>query len=396
MMHSGLFDKLRKLGAKDVVPKLARDSEAQLVVKEMMRKMVLLETLVPQREVLVMEEVMCQIVADVAKDTTAVDSSRDRPVVEEEELGKVPEGGGEDYKQSRWHDEAVFVHRQVMVNPMQQEVQGDAHSIVREIIVEVEEEPVQNILNQAPEEKAKDPVGGSVKRAIQSLIRQIGAIHDGRNPDQRDHPPGSLAERLQEVAKQGCRLSSLVVTRAMDLVQVEFLGKPAKPDLREQRSAQVQELVLLVVVGIIRLLAEILLAGHASSRVDGRSFAILALRGGEIPIPLRRNESNEGVVENFIGSIRVRVRGRVLQDILNVATSVVQDQACATGVIIHEIGNIIDPSANCYIARSGGIVLLDFGAREGWEALGRHIGESGGGGGDCGVQNGWELETFRR
>ena len=54
---------------------------------------------------------MCQVVHDVAKDTTAKPSQCCIPVVKENQVGNFPEGCSQDNEQCRRHDKAVFVHR---------------------------------------------------------------------------------------------------------------------------------------------------------------------------------------------------------------------------------------------------------------------------------------------
>lgn len=122
-----------QLGTKDLVPKLASDAKAQFVVEEMMSEMVLLQLLVPQGQVFVMQEVVCQVVADVAKYAPAVNSSSCVPAVPEESLCQLPEGSCENYKQCRGHDESVLVHGQIVMDAMQQEVQCNEDSVVREV-----------------------------------------------------------------------------------------------------------------------------------------------------------------------------------------------------------------------------------------------------------------------
>lgn len=69
-----------QFGAEDLVPESTRYTEAQLVVEEVMGEMVLLQSLVPERQILVVEEVVCQVVADVPEYATAVDGSTQVPV----------------------------------------------------------------------------------------------------------------------------------------------------------------------------------------------------------------------------------------------------------------------------------------------------------------------------
>ncbi len=47
---------------------------------------------------------MGHVVADVSKDSPAEDSDSRVPVIEEDCVGKLVEGGGEGDKESGWHD----------------------------------------------------------------------------------------------------------------------------------------------------------------------------------------------------------------------------------------------------------------------------------------------------
>lgn len=98
-----------------------------------MLKVVLLQLLVPQWQVLVVEEVVRQVVEDVAEDTSAVDSSRGVPRVGEEGVSKEPEGSGENNEERGRHDETVLVHGKVVVDAMQEEVEGDENPIIGEV-----------------------------------------------------------------------------------------------------------------------------------------------------------------------------------------------------------------------------------------------------------------------
>lgn len=75
-----------------------------------MGEVVLLELLVVGGQVLVVEEVVGHVVKGVAKDTTAEGGRGGVPVVEQDGVGKLPEGSGQDDKEGGWHDEAVPVH----------------------------------------------------------------------------------------------------------------------------------------------------------------------------------------------------------------------------------------------------------------------------------------------
>lgn len=102
----------------------------------MVLQVVFLELLVPQWEVLVVEEVMGQVVADVAEDAATVGSHRSMPVPEDQAVGELPERSSKDDEESGRHDQAILVHGQVVMNAMEEEVQRDAHSVIGKIAVQ--------------------------------------------------------------------------------------------------------------------------------------------------------------------------------------------------------------------------------------------------------------------
>ena len=55
---------------------------------------------------------------------------------------------------------------------------------------------MQDILDQAPKEEAEDPVGSGIETTIKPLVRQVGAIDDGRHPDHGDHKLWILSQGL--------------------------------------------------------------------------------------------------------------------------------------------------------------------------------------------------------
>lgn len=103
-----------------------------------MSKMVLLEFLVPKRQVLVVKEVVRQIVADVAKETTGKGSGSSMPAVRKDGMCKMPERVSQDHKERGRHDEAILVHGEIVMNAMKQEVQRNAYTVVGQIVVKVE------------------------------------------------------------------------------------------------------------------------------------------------------------------------------------------------------------------------------------------------------------------
>jgi len=70
----------------------------------------------------VVQEVVGQIVADIAEDAAAVYGYGSIPVVEENGVGKLPEGGCQCYKKSRRHDESVLVHREVVMDAVKEKM----------------------------------------------------------------------------------------------------------------------------------------------------------------------------------------------------------------------------------------------------------------------------------
>ena len=65
-----------------------------------------------------MQKVMRQIIGNITKNATTVHSNSSIPIVEKYEMGEVPEGGGEDDEEGRWHHESVTVHGKVVVDAM--------------------------------------------------------------------------------------------------------------------------------------------------------------------------------------------------------------------------------------------------------------------------------------
>lgn len=76
---------------------------------------------------------MGQIIADVAEDSAAKNGSCGIPVVAENSMRQLPEGACKNQEEGRRHHEAVLVHGQVMVDSVKEEVERDAHAVVRKI-----------------------------------------------------------------------------------------------------------------------------------------------------------------------------------------------------------------------------------------------------------------------
>ena len=50
-------------------------------------------------------------------------------------MGEMPEWCRKDNEQGGWHDETIFIHGQVVVDAVEQEMQGYTHSVIREMVV---------------------------------------------------------------------------------------------------------------------------------------------------------------------------------------------------------------------------------------------------------------------
>lgn len=124
---------VHKLGTKDLVPEGAGDSEAVLVVEEVVGKVVLLESLVVGGQVLVVEEVVGHVVKGVAEDTAAEGSRGGVPVEEEDGVGKLPEGSSQDDEEGGRHDKAVLVHGQVVVDAVKEEMGSNADAVIGKV-----------------------------------------------------------------------------------------------------------------------------------------------------------------------------------------------------------------------------------------------------------------------
>lgn len=130
------LDQIRlQLCAKHSVPESGGDAKAKVVLEEVVFQVVLLELLVPERQILVVKEVMGHVIADVAEDAATIDCRRSVPVVGEESVGEIPEGSCEHQEHGRRHDKPVLVHRQIVVNAVEQEVRSYAISVVRKVAV---------------------------------------------------------------------------------------------------------------------------------------------------------------------------------------------------------------------------------------------------------------------
>jgi hypothetical protein len=80
-----------------------------------------------------MQEVVRQVVANVAEDAATEYSGGHVPVKVEDGVRETPERSGKDDEEGRWHDQAVLVHRKVVMNAMKEEMGGDADTVVGKV-----------------------------------------------------------------------------------------------------------------------------------------------------------------------------------------------------------------------------------------------------------------------
>lgn len=418
--------RLLDLRAEDDVPELAGDTEAVLVVQEVVFQVVLLELLVPQRQILMVQEVVCHVVACVAENAATVDCRRDVPIPKEDGMGEGPEGSGKHCEKRRRHDETVLVHGQVVVDTVQGKMKGDADAVVRKVaaslksvcavqqvsmwrgyvLVKVEQEAVEQVLEQGPEANANKQVQKLGEQVVKTLGSRINTVGDDWPPQSRHNPPRCLAQRLEEVSEEWRRLSAPVMSWTVDLVEIKLLAEASKPDLREEWFVEVQKLVLLEIFTGVRLPIQVLRTGHACPWMNPLAVgvAVGSTIGMGIAIAIRmritidsicvsvrvsicmsisvrlsirsflgNHKTNERFLEDFVGSLGVSVGNFVLQNGCNVFASVFEDQFGAARVTVEKIGNIVDIVANSDKAVAGRSVQRDVVARKGRENSRRHL-----------------------
>lgn len=79
------------------------------------------------------EEVVRQVVADVSENASAENARGCEPVVEEDRVSELPERRCQYDKESRWHYQTIPIHRQVVMNTVQKEVQSNSNAVVRQV-----------------------------------------------------------------------------------------------------------------------------------------------------------------------------------------------------------------------------------------------------------------------
>ena len=344
-----------------------------------------------------MEEIVRHVIANIPEDTTAVCQHSGMPVEEDYSVRKFPERECEDDKQGWWHHKSIFIHGKVVMDSVQKEVQGDTNSVVRKesakmldikqsmertlasIRVNVEQESMHYIFDQAPKKEPKNPVTCTSGHTRHTRKSNEGTEGDTWKPHNRNHIPRGLAQRLQKVPKEGCRFTAPVVTGTMDLLQIEFLAEPAGPQLHKQRLVEVQKLVLLVIFGIIRFDRQVFFVRNARGRIHNSRVCISIhfYASGSIRIVLLRcrisaEETNKTVIQDFVGRLGVFVRGNIAHNLPHVFASIFENQIASTRMIVDERRYIVHLGSQSDIARFGVVMGLDLSRGEGWQDSSRH------------------------
>lgn len=83
------------------------------------------------------QEVVRQVVANVAEDATTVDCGSSIPIVAEDGMCQFPKWRGQHDKQRRRHDQSVLVHGKIVVDSMKQKVQSNEYAVIREVTISV-------------------------------------------------------------------------------------------------------------------------------------------------------------------------------------------------------------------------------------------------------------------
>jgi len=147
-----------KLGAKDDVPESTCYTKAILVIHKVVLEMIFLQLPPVRRQGSVVQEVMGQVVANIAEYTSTEHCCSNMPIPVENEVCEFPEGNGEGDEKRRWHDQPQLVHWQVVVNAVEKKVESNGNTVIRKEAVKMEQKSVQNVFHQCPEEQSEKPV----------------------------------------------------------------------------------------------------------------------------------------------------------------------------------------------------------------------------------------------
>lgn len=82
---------------------------------------------------LVMQKVMGEVVADVAKDSTTVHCCCNVPIEPEQGVCQLPERCCQCEEEGWWHHQAEFIHWEVVVDAVEEEVQSYGVVVIGEV-----------------------------------------------------------------------------------------------------------------------------------------------------------------------------------------------------------------------------------------------------------------------
>lgn len=176
-----------------------------------------------------MKNIVGDIIHNVAQSATG--EPRQGPRVRENPKDEAVERVRQNDKQSWRQHQTITIHRKVMVDSVQQEMQSQKDRVVRQILVQVEKKPVQTVLHEGPHKQAQDPERQSHEPVV-FFHAEVEKEQIGRKPHKRNNPPRRQRDRFQKVSKQRGRTLT-VVTGTMDLFQVKFLGETTRQNLHK-------------------------------------------------------------------------------------------------------------------------------------------------------------------
>lgn len=191
-------------------------------------------------------------------------------------MGELSKGVAEDEEEQRGHDKTQSVHGEIVVNAVKEEVEREEHGLVGQDVVDVEEEAVNGVFQQSPDDNADGPADGGlgegnrpegsvklgglgsslvpcggVERNLGKVGGELGrgAEEDGGSDGKPNHGndvPGGTGEDLKVILVKEAS-GMLQVAGGVDLLQVELFGELGTEHLGHERLVKVEELVGLVV-----------------------------------------------------------------------------------------------------------------------------------------------------
>ena len=144
------------------------------------------------------DPVVDHIVADVAEDTAT--ETGVSPVQWEEREDELVDWSTQDGEHDWWHDQTVWVHWQVVVNTVHQEVKGDEEGVVWQVVIHVEQKSVEDVLQETPYKHTdKEEEDGADRVHVGETHSE--AVEGYWKPNCWDDPPGGQGDWFQKVAE---------------------------------------------------------------------------------------------------------------------------------------------------------------------------------------------------